>query len=325
MGRMTDETKLIKFIKMKKSFEENGCELLEFKYKTAKTKLKYKTICNHFRVITWNNFSAKLKINNDVLYCLDCCHKKWLNIVTLANQKKGCSQRKRTTSKLLSKNNSLTLIEINDGEVKFKCKTCKQISTKTLRNFYYIPWCSSRECTEKRKTDSYLKKYGKLYYTQTDTYHENQYKLKKKNKSHATSSYEKIFNALLLKHELKFESHYKSNSYPFICDFYLNDFDIYIELNLHWTHGKMPYDVKSNDHKNVLKQWLYRSEELSFKSKKKTQYLNAINTWSIKDIEKRNIAIKNNLNYIEVYNKKKFQEIITFILENKLIKHKIFT
>lgn len=30
--------------------------------------------------------------------------------------------------------------------------------------------------------------------------------------------------------------------YPFNCDFYIKSIDLFIELNLHWTHGGRPFD-----------------------------------------------------------------------------------
>ena len=30
---------------------------------------------------------------------------------------------------------------------------------------------------------------------------------------------------------------YKSNKYPFSCDFYIKSLDLYIECNFSWTHG----------------------------------------------------------------------------------------
>lgn len=30
---------------------------------------------------------------------------------------------------------------------------------------------------------------------------------------------------------------YTSERYPFLCDFYIKPLDLYIELNLYWTHG----------------------------------------------------------------------------------------
>lgn len=30
--------------------------------------------------------------------------------------------------------------------------------------------------------------------------------------------------------------------YPFACDFYIKSLDLFIELNLHWSHGLKPFD-----------------------------------------------------------------------------------
>ena len=39
------------------------------------------------------------------------------------------------------------------------------------------------------------------------------------------------------------------------------------------------------------------------KSKNSGYYQNAINTWTIRDVNKRNIAKQNNLNYLEIFSK----------------------
>ena len=48
---------------------------------------------------------------------------------------------------------------------------------------------------------------------------------------------------------------YKDERYPFNCDFYIGDLDIFIELNLHWTHGKEPFDVKNKENLKIVEQW----------------------------------------------------------------------
>lgn len=44
---------------------------------------------------------------------------------------------------------------------------------------------------------------------------------------------EDYFAAELNKLGIRFETQYKSDKYPFDCDFYLIDSDIYIELNIY--------------------------------------------------------------------------------------------
>ena len=85
---------------------------------------------------------------------------------------------------------------------------------------------------------------------------------------------------------------YKSEQYPYACDFYIPSSDLYIECNFHWTHGDHAYN--ENDYNDKL-----RLEYMKYKNN--TYYDNAINTWTIRDVNKRNTAKANNLNYIEFW------------------------
>jgi ATP-dependent Lon protease len=85
---------------------------------------------------------------------------------------------------------------------------------------------------------------------------------------------------------------YKSKEYPFLCDFYIEDINTYIECNYHWTHGGHPYSNSNEDNK-LVKLW---------KNKNTRYYECAIYVWTVRDVNKRNIAKQNNLNYIEFWN-----------------------
>ncbi len=85
---------------------------------------------------------------------------------------------------------------------------------------------------------------------------------------------------------------YYSKEYPFYCDFYLKTFDLYIELNAHWTHGNHAFDNTSKEDLDKVNCW---------KSKNKKYYDNAIKTWTINDVQKRNTAKENHLNYLELF------------------------
>lgn len=85
-----------------------------------------------------------------------------------------------------------------------------------------------------------------------------------------------------------------SRRYPFYCDFYIKSLDKFIELNLHWTHGSQPY-VESDDFCiKQLKNWQEKSKTSQF-------YKNAIETWTVRDVEKQRIAKENHLNYEVIY------------------------
>lgn len=85
---------------------------------------------------------------------------------------------------------------------------------------------------------------------------------------------------------------YKSDLYPFYCDFYIKNLDLYIECNYHWTHGGHIFNKDNINDIEKLNKW---------KQKNTKFYNNAINTWTHRDIEKFNCADKNNLNYKAFY------------------------
>ena len=87
-------------------------------------------------------------------------------------------------------------------------------------------------------------------------------------------------------------SQYKDNRYPFACDFYIPSLDLFIECNYHWTHGGKPYEGTEND-KKIVEKW---------KTKNTKFYNNAIQTWTVRDVNKRNTVKENKLNYIEFWN-----------------------
>lgn len=82
--------------------------------------------------------------------------------------------------------------------------------------------------------------------------------------------------------------------YPYYCDFYIVEDDLFIELNYHWTHGEKPYDPNDLECQKQLAQWQEKAKTSQF-------YKQAIETWTIRDVEKRKCAIKNHLNYKVLY------------------------
>lgn len=82
---------------------------------------------------------------------------------------------------------------------------------------------------------------------------------------------------------------YCSDVYPFYCDFYIKSLDLYIEHNVCWTHGGHWFDDSCVSDNNKVSLW---------KSKNSRYYSNALDTWTIRDVAKRNTAKNNNLNYV---------------------------
>ena len=155
----------------------------------------------------------------------------------------------------------------------------------------------------KKSKQTCLERYGVDNFSKTDTYkniiqnkhviiQQKIYQTKKQNKTFNSSSIEKQFEAYLKENNINYKTQYKSELYPFNCDFYLPDRDLYLEINAHWTHGGHPFDSTNKDDLLLLEQW---------KSKNTKFYDIAINTWTVRDVLKRETAKKNNLNYIEVF------------------------
>lgn len=105
--------------------------------------------------------------------------------------------------------------------------------------------------------------------------------------------------AQLLTQKFNIVRNFRSELYPFNCDFYIPNLDLYIEYHGHWTHGTEPFDKIK--HKEILQQWI-------LKSKYSKYYERAIKTWTDLDVRKSNIAKANNLNCLVFYNEKQFMK-----------------
>ena len=118
----------------------------------------------------------------------------------------------------------------------------------------------------------------------------------------------------------KYIPQYKDkNRYPYFCDFYLPELDIFIEINIYPAHGPHPYNANNEDDQNIIKNWLKLANE------GKHIYIDWINRWTIYDVNKRNTAILNNLNYYELYNLDEIDSFIHNILKlNHINIHDIY-
>ena len=160
----------------------------------------------------------------------------------------------------------------------------QKIKETNLERYNETSWTKSKEGRE------FLKNL-----TNSQEYKDKQYNTKKKNNSFNISKVEKEIELELKEIFPDLETQYKSELYPFNCDFYIPSLDLYIEYNGSWTHGGCFYDENNKDNRNTLKKWKHASEHSRF-------YQNAIETWTKRDVLKLEVAIKNNLNYIAWFN-----------------------
>lgn len=139
-----------------------------------------------------------------------------------------------------------------------------------------------------------LSKYGVSSPTQLASVRQKIYDTKRNNHTFNISSIEEQFSSYLDSQNIVYERQYKCERYPYACDFYIPKYDLFIEINGSWTHGDHPYTNSEEDRK-IVDYW---------RSKNSKYYNNAIQTWTNRDIEKREIAKQNNLNYLEVFSNK---------------------
>lgn len=117
---------------------------------------------------------------------------------------------------------------------------------------------------------------------------------KKQNNTFNSSEQEKEILKLLLEKFPNTKYQYSTDPrYPFVCDYYIPSIDLFIEFQGSWTHDDHPYDIRNEKDIEKVKKWKLKSEQGH------EYYANALETWTIRDPHKRDIAKQNNLNYIE--------------------------
>ena len=166
---------------------------------------------------------------------------------------------------------------------------------------------------EKAK-ENMIKKYGDSCYTRTQHYRNRIPEImnrinttKRKNKTFNTSEPEKqCYKMLCEKYgsENVKQQYNCDKRYPFLCDFYILEHDLFIEYNGHWSHGHHKFDINDQNDLNKLRKWQEKSTISNY-------YKRAIEIWTIRDVNKRNTAKQNNLNYLEFFTMKQFNDWIS--------------
>lgn len=146
---------------------------------------------------------------------------------------------------------------------------------------------NSKKCLTGKKvpTDKLKIKLSKEYLTR-----------KKNNSFNKSDPEEQLYETLLKENVNKtiYRQYKDPIRYPFYCDFYIVEDDLFIELNAHWTHGGHPFDPNNEDDLKKLAIWQEKAKTSKF-------YQIAINTWTVRDVEKASWAKINHLNYKVIY------------------------
>lgn len=130
--------------------------------------------------------------------------------------------------------------------------------------------------------------YGVPYVVQSPVFQAKMNATKHKNGMFNSSNIEECIKALDI-----FKSQYKKDvRYPYLCDFYDKDKDLFIEVNASWTHNFHWYDVDSDA--VMVNAWKKKSDDSQY-------YASALKIFTKSDVEKRECARVNNLNYVTLW------------------------
>ena len=147
-----------------------------------------------------------------------------------------------------------------------------------------------------------------------DEYHKRSIKAtatKKENKTFAVSSFEDKTKDILYskygENDIIYDD-YIDDRYSSKCDFYIKSLDIFIELNIHPSHGGHPFNI--DDEKD-----LQLKELLEIKNDNWSNMI--LDVWCNRDVKKLNEAKINKLNYITVYSED-FNNFIEIIREGDI-------
>lgn len=122
---------------------------------------------------------------------------------------------------------------------------------------------------------------------------------KKRNATLATSFSEDALYELLVEYADKHgmtvvRQHRDEKRYPFAVDFYIPERDLFIELNGSWSHGGHWYEVDREMDQKTVQTWRKKGEKSQY-------YLNALGTWTERDVRKRAAACEAHLNYVTLW------------------------
>lgn len=196
-------------------------------------------------------------------------------------QDKCCSSKLEKYGDLHYSNrekNKQTCIDRYGVDNPMRCKEIQEKVINTMLNRYGVKYAMlNKELA------------NKLSKSLVDAHRNGKYDMSGREKT--PSKIERDFQQYLIDNNIKYIFQYRSDLYPYLCDFYIPDYDLYIEIQGTWTHGKHPYTGTEED-LNIINDWKNKNSEF---------YNQAIYVWSELDVKKREIAKINNLNFLEIF------------------------
>lgn len=182
---------------------------------------------------------------------------------------------------------------------------------------YNVDWFTKSEEIKNKAKETMLRRYGVEYSMQIpknkeymsylmSSYEmqERRYDAMKRNHTfNSSSTEEELFLYIKSKFPTVVRQYKDKNRYPYFCDFYIPELDYFIELQGYYTHGKHPFDPNSNEDLQLIEYY----------KKKYGEDCQSITIWSIKDVEKRDCAKRNHLNFKEVWSLEDGKNFVNYL------------
>ena len=198
-----------------------------------------------------------------------------------------------------------TCLEKYGSEYYIGSKDCLEKTIEFSKQNYNVDWFTKSEEIKNKAKETMLKRYGVEYSMQIpknkeymsylmSSYEmqERRYNTMKRNHTfNSSSTEEELFLYIKSRFPTVVRQYKDKNRYPYFCDFYIPELDYFIELQGYYTHGKHPFDPNSNEDLQLIEYY----------KKKYGEDCQPITIWTIKDVEKRNCAKSNHLNFKEVW------------------------
>lgn len=125
-------------------------------------------------------------------------------------------------------------------------------------------------------------------------------KINRKNRLCRSNAEQLMYNVLTTIYEDVQYDVKVDDRYPYYCDFYIPCEDLFIELNAHPSHGRLPYsELLFEEYNSYPNKW--------------------VDVFARRDVEKQSCAKENHLNYIMIYPEASLEDNIRINHNHKLV------
>lgn len=186
-----------------------------------------------------------------------------------------------------------TMIDRYGAPFSLQSPILKPIIDATVLERYGVSACTQNQAVKDKAYATNLARYGVGYFMQSPDFRRRAMDTKRVLGTFSSSSGENLLYDKLVGFFGKDDviRQYHSDLYPYDCDFYIKSRDMYIELNAFKGHGRHWFGSCESDNQ-VAVDWKNSSKRPG------DFYDVTLDVWTCCDVDKRDIARKNNLNYV---------------------------